>query len=197
MRISSGLARGFNLKSPKSDKTRPATDAGRLALFSSLANAVENAAVLDLFAGTGAYGLEALSHGAVSATFVEKDKVALQCLKANCSGITSYIKNADIKISACDCFKFKSIQKFDFIFLDPPYPLLLANAAEIFKLVKGLCSTNTTVVLEAPFEFTPPEGYFEIIKRLGKKSRGKPTELIMQPLLSESEPEKTSAPENA
>lgn len=197
MRISSGLARGFNLKSPKSDKTRPATDAGRLALFSSLANAVENATVLDLFAGTGAYGLEALSHGAVSATFVEKDKVALQCLKANCSGITSYIKNADIKISACDCFKFKSIQKFDFIFLDPPYPLLLANAAEIFKLVKGLCSTNTTVVLEAPFEFTPPEGYFEIIKRLGKKSRGKPTELIMQPLLSESEPEKTSAPENA
>lgn len=197
MRISSGLARGFNLKSPKSDKTRPATDAGRLALFSSLANAVENATVLDLFAGTGAYGLEALSHGAVSATFVEKDKVALQCLKANCSGITSYIKNADIKISACDCFKFKSTQKFDFIFLDPPYPLLLANSAEIFKLVKGLCSTNTTVVLEAPFEFTPPEGYFEIIKRLGKKSRGKPTELIMQPLLSESEPEKTSAPENA
>ena len=197
MRISSGLARGFNLKSPKSDKTRPATDAGRLALFSSLANAVENATVLDLFAGTGAYGLEALSHGAVSATFVEKDKVALQCLKANCSGITSYIKNADIKISACDCFKFKSIQKFDFIFLDPPYPLLLANAAEIFKLVKGLCSTNTTVVLEAPFEFTPPEGYFEIIKRLGKKSRGKPTELIMQPIFGESEPEKTSATENA
>ena len=197
MRISSGLARGFNLKSPKSDKTRPATDAGRLALFSSLANAVENAAVLDLFAGTGAYGLEALSHGAVSATFVEKDKSALQCLKANCSGISAYIKNADIKISACDCFKFKSTQKFDFIFLDPPYPLLLANATEIFKLVKWLCSANTTVVLEAPFEFTPPEGYFEIIKRLGKKSRGKPTELIMQPILSESEPGETSATENA
>ncbi len=197
MRISSGLARGFNLKSPKSDKTRPATDAGRLALFSSLANAVENATVLDLFAGTGAYGLEALSHGAISATFVEKDKAALQCLKANCGGIAAYIKNADIKISACDCFKFKSSNTFDFIFLDPPYPLLLANAAEIFKLVKSLCSAGTTVVLEAPFEFTPPEGYFEIIKRLGKKSRGKPTEIIMRPIFDDGQSAKSDVGESA
>ena len=64
MRITAGYARGILLNSPKGETTRPATDAARLAIFSSLGDLVENACVLDIFAGTGSYGLEAASRGA-------------------------------------------------------------------------------------------------------------------------------------
>ena len=76
MRITSGFARGISLDAPKGDTTRPATDAARQAIFSSLGEAVVGAQVLDMFAGTGSYGLEAASRGAKSAVFVEKSPAA-------------------------------------------------------------------------------------------------------------------------
>ncbi len=181
MRISSGIARGFLLKSPKSDNTRPATEASRLAIFSSLANIVEGASVLDLFAGTASYSLEALSNGASSAVFVEKDKIAISCIRENVLGLKKYIKALDTKLYPIDCFKFKSDKSYDIIFADPPYPLLLAKPKEIVELIERLCNDNTIVVLEAPYEFDLAHFQnFEILKRLGKKSKGKPTQVIMR-----------------
>ena len=83
MRITSGLARGILLDVPRTDAVRPATDAARQAIFSSLGSAVEGASVLDLFAGTGSYGLEAASRGAAAATFAETDRLALAALRRN------------------------------------------------------------------------------------------------------------------
>ena len=85
MRITSGNARGIWLNSPKGDSTRPATDAARQAIFSSIGDAIIGSRVLDIFAGTGAYGLEAASRGASEILFVESDKKALDALKSNVS----------------------------------------------------------------------------------------------------------------
>src|SRR5258708_32993696 len=76
MRISGGIARGITLATPKGDATRPATDGMRQAVFSSLGASVVGARFLDLFAGSGAYGLEALSPGAASGVFVEQSPKA-------------------------------------------------------------------------------------------------------------------------
>lgn len=184
MRISSGIARGIFLKSPKGDATRPATDAARLAIFSSISDLVEGARVLDLFAGTGSYGLEAASRGATSVDFVEKDKRALMCLKENIESVKKATNGFESKVYSCDVFSLKKesfSKEFDLIFADPPYPLLLKNPDEIFEKIASLCSENTLAMLEAPADFEPPtSSKFELVKRLGKKSKGKPSQLILK-----------------
>ena len=86
MRIIAGLARGLPLTVPRGDATRPTSDRVREAIFSSLGARVTAATVLDLFAGTGALGLEALSRGAQSVVFVEQARTALDCLAKNLAG---------------------------------------------------------------------------------------------------------------
>ncbi|MEX1286974.1 MAG: RsmD family RNA methyltransferase, partial [Acidimicrobiia bacterium] len=87
MRIIGGEARGRRLRGPKGDTTRPMTDRAREALFNILGPEVVEAAVLDLYAGTGSLGLEALSRGASSAVFVERDRRALAVLRANVDAV--------------------------------------------------------------------------------------------------------------
>src|SRR3954462_8903224 len=83
MRISGGVARGIQLVTPKGDATRPATDGMRQGVFSSLGAAVVGARFLDLFAGSGAYGLEAISRGAAGGVFVEQNGKAAGCVRQN------------------------------------------------------------------------------------------------------------------
>jgi 16S rRNA (guanine966-N2)-methyltransferase len=83
MRISAGEHRGRRLKSPRGEKTRPTSDRLRQAIFNVVAPRLGGARVLDLYAGTGALGLEALSRGAASAVFAERDREALRSLRAN------------------------------------------------------------------------------------------------------------------
>ena len=168
MRITAGYARGILLNSPKGDATRPATDAARLAVFSSLGDFVENAKVLDIFAGTGAYGLEAASRGASKITLVENGSQAFKVLKTNVAAITKLV---DAKISA--------------IFADPPYALFNNTDFEqkLASLLKTHAAIDTLIVLEAPAEYELKQDIFqnfEILKRLGKKSKGKPSQIILK-----------------
>src|SRR5208282_5848139 len=87
VRISGGLARGIELSVPKGDAVRPATDAMRQAVFSSLGDRVVGARFADLFAGSGAYGLEAFSRGASGGTFVERNAKAAACLRKNIAAV--------------------------------------------------------------------------------------------------------------
>src|SRR3954470_14415206 len=87
MRISGGIARGITLAVPKGGQVRPATDGLRQAVFSSLGERVVAARFLDLFAGSGAYGLEALSRGAAGGVFVEQNHRATACLRENISAV--------------------------------------------------------------------------------------------------------------
>jgi 16S rRNA (guanine966-N2)-methyltransferase len=122
MRIIAGTAGGIPLKVPQGD-TRPTTDRVREALFSMLAESIPNANVLDLFAGSGSLGLEALSRGAHSALFVEQNRAATEVLRANLQ--KTRLQNANIRQS--DVFKLladlatASTPRFNLIFADPPY----------------------------------------------------------------------------
>lgn len=87
MRISGGQARGITLLVPKGESVRPATDGMRQAVFSSLANRLAEARFLDLFAGSGAYGLEAFSRGAAGGVFVERNAKTVACLRQNIAAV--------------------------------------------------------------------------------------------------------------
>lgn len=193
MRITSGKARGISLKSPKGDATRPATDAARQAIFSSLGGAVEGADVLDLFAGTGSYGLEALSRGAKSAVFIESSRQALAALRENLEAVKKSLGKTEASVSSVDAFRFANAsgKNFGFVFADPPYHMLSDEKAlpKILSLFCSLSGEGTVFILEAPAEFELPEEFgenestrkkFEEIKRLGKKSKGKPSQIIFK-----------------
>src|ERR1041384_6862076 len=92
MRISGGAARGIPLVVPKGDAVRPATDGMRQAVFSSLGARVVDARFLDLFAGSGAYGLEALSRGAAGGIFVEQNAKAAACVRANITAVCKSLR---------------------------------------------------------------------------------------------------------
>ena len=126
MRIIAGKWRGRAVKAPAGQATRPTSDRAREALFSMLASRLgsfEDLRVCDLFAGTGAVGLEALSRGAAHCTFVESDRVAIETLKANIAVLNA---SASIRQQAAEHF---SGGPFDLIFADPPYQSGLGQRA--------------------------------------------------------------------
>lgn len=118
LRVISGTAGGLLLKSPKRHELRPTQDRIRQVIFSSLAGRVPEARVLDLYAGTGSFGIEALSRGAASATFVEQELEAAQCVRDNLQHckLTGEVRQEDALAW------LKSAQgQYDLIFADPPY----------------------------------------------------------------------------
>ena len=127
MRVISGCARGAKLKTIEGNDTRPTTDKVKGAIFNILSNDVYGKNVLDLYAGSGALGIEALSRGAASAVFVEKSAAAADIIKKNLEH-TKLLDKA--KILKNDVFAvLKSISgTFGLIFLDPPYSAELAEA---------------------------------------------------------------------
>ena len=139
MRIISGKAKGLQLNSPsgRSLAIRPTSDRSREALFSILGEKIAQARVLDLYAGTGAFGLEALSRGAASAVFVDNSPTSLDLIRKNTIILQKCLNREtsqlDISIIKCDLRKGlqsvfrKSSDPFDIIFLDPPYDKNLAQ----------------------------------------------------------------------
>ena len=127
MRVISGSAKGRKLKEPVGFKIRPTSDKVKESVFNIIQFDIEGRRVLDLFAGTGQYGIEALSRGAKSAVFVDSASEAIKLVKEN-------IKNSGFSESAYvygrDALRFlDSVEKFDLIFIDPPYDTELANKA--------------------------------------------------------------------
>jgi 16S rRNA (guanine966-N2)-methyltransferase len=122
MRIISGTAKGRKLSSPKGMKTRPTSDRAREAIFSIVGDLVVDARVLDLYSGTGAMGLEALSRGAGQAVFVETDSAALRCLNTNIETCRCQDRSAVVnRLVISYLEKEGSGFDFDLIFADPPY----------------------------------------------------------------------------
>ena len=122
MRIISGQWRSRQLVAPKGDTTRPTADRTRETLFSMLTSRLgsfEDLAILDLFAGSGALGLEALSRGAATCTFVEHDAAALKALETNIEKLGAKAQS-DIRRSSVLSLG-SAIKPFDVILMDPPY----------------------------------------------------------------------------
>lgn len=144
MRIIAGTAGGRRLKGPSGSGTRPMMDRAKEAVFSSLGGSVIDAAVLDLFAGTGSLGLEALSRGAESALFVERSRAALSALSANIAavGLGGEIVSVDV-----EAFLDGAMGEFDLVFVDPPYALSLASVETILSALVDVLAEGALVVL--------------------------------------------------
>ena len=120
LRVISGSAGGLLLKSPKRHALRPTQDRIRQVIFSSLAERVPGARVLDLYAGTGSLGIEALSRGAERAVFVEQEREAVECIRENlrhCKLTGGDVRQGD----ALAYLDQTDGETFDLIFADPPY----------------------------------------------------------------------------
>jgi 16S rRNA (guanine(966)-N(2))-methyltransferase RsmD len=123
MRIIAGAFRGRRLHSPKGDKIRPTIDRVREAVFNIIAAEISDASVLDLFAGTGAMGLEALSRGAAGCVFVDQSDEAVRLIRENVA-LCGVQENVRIVREAIDSAVRRLVAKnelFDLIFMDPPY----------------------------------------------------------------------------
>jgi 16S rRNA (guanine966-N2)-methyltransferase len=161
MRIIAGAARGRRLTTLKGQNTRPTTDRVREALFSILYSNIgglDGKRVLDLFAGSGALAIEALSRGASHAWLVEKSPQALQIIQKNLQSCR-YSEDADIiNMDAWQALNtLKATAPFDLIFIDPPYRKGLALQALEMVETEGLLSDNGIVCVETAATESLPE----------------------------------------
>jgi 16S rRNA (guanine966-N2)-methyltransferase len=122
MRVISGTARGRRLVAPEGSTTRPTPDRVREATFNALGSlgAVVDATVLDLFAGSGAMGIEALSRGAAQVTFVDSDRAAVQAIEANLAAC-GLATRATVVTSPVERYLSATRERWDLALLDPPY----------------------------------------------------------------------------
>lgn len=150
MRVIGGSAKGVRL-APVPEGTRPLSDRAREGLFSSLGPAVQDARVLDLFAGTGAVGIESLSRGAAHATFVDREARAISAIRANLDkahvGDRAEVRRADV----AGFLGRQTAPNATLAFLDPPYDAPVQQVEHVLALLdeKGL-SPGWTVVLTRP-----------------------------------------------
>ena len=146
MRIITGSARGARLKAPPGDGTRPTADRTREALFSMLGSRVPDARVLDLFAGTGALGLEALSRGAQSAVLIDRATCAVLAENVRRTRMEecAEIRRGDVYGQAAELAH--DGRAFDLIFADPPYGQ--GDNARVLVAAGGLLAPGGLLVLE-------------------------------------------------
>jgi 16S rRNA (guanine966-N2)-methyltransferase len=171
MRVVGGRLRGRAIAAPKSNAIRPTADRLRESLFNILTHAfgdpVTDARVLDLFAGTGALGIEALSRGAAFALFVDDGAEARALLRESSAtlglGGTSRIFRRD----ATKLGDAHPLAPFSLAFLDPPYGRNLATAALVAARAGGWLTGDALIVVEeaAKTQFAPPDGFSDVDRR--------------------------------
>ena len=148
MRIISGTARGTKLFTLEGNNTRPTLDRVRESVFNILQRKIQNAQVLDLFAGSGAIGLEALSRGAKSVVFCDNSTKAIQIVENNIEKTHLKEKSILCKMNYLQCLEKMKETKFDFIYLDPPYDSDYAINA-IQKIMEyNMISENANIFIE-------------------------------------------------
>jgi len=156
MRVVAGRFKGRTLHAPRGRDTRPTSDRVREALFSVLGD-VEGAAVLDLYAGSGALGIEAVSRGATSATFVDSDEKAVAAIRRNLSDV-----GIDAKVHRRDALAFLGSAEgpYDLVFADPPYSSAPRLGERLSQLLPAVLAGNARIVTEsdkhAPLEIALP-----------------------------------------
>ena len=162
IRITGGENRSRLLETPNTTLTKPTMDRVREGVFSTLGGAVLHASVLDLFAGSGSYGFEALSRGAKHATFVELNRETAKVIQRNANNLKR--ENITIKIDDVLSFLSGNPGNFDIIFADPPYKLDVYEKMVEIILEKNLLSENGIIVLESEKELNIDESKFKKVK---------------------------------
>lgn len=149
MRVIAGRARSLKLKTPDGTATRPTTDRIKETLFNMIQGEIPECIFIDLFAGSGGIGIEALSRGAAHAYFVENGREAISCIQDNLS-FTKFSDNATLlKQDVFSALSMINEKEADIIFIDPPYQA--GFETEIFKKLKQqpYVTENTLLILEA------------------------------------------------
>jgi len=181
VRICGGAAKGIPLQIPKGIEIRPATEANRERLFSSLGERVTGTHFLDLFAGTGAYGLEALSRGAQQGEFVENHRKAVNSLRKNLGNVckSAQMDPSHFSVNNRDVNEYlkSKVASFDFIFLDPPYPIFPEIGPMIFEIIlkNKIIKDDGLLIHEAPPESRSDFDGWEVVRIIGKSKRGCPS----------------------
>ena len=147
MRVISGKARGTKLNSIESLSTRPTLDRVKESLFNIIQNDIKDANVLDLFAGSGALGIECLSRGARFSVFCDNNAESIKMIKQNLDK-THLTENAKVINKSYESCLNTLNDKFDLIFLDPPYKLDIAVKALKIILDKNILNNNGLVIIE-------------------------------------------------
>ena len=161
MRVITGSARGMTLRTLEGDNVRPTTDKVKEAIFSAIQFDIEGRRILDLFAGSGQLGIEALSRGAESATFVDADKNAVKIVKENLAK-TKLDSRASVAQTDSIAFLTMTDKIFDIAFVDPPYGIGLLQKA-LSKISKNIADGGM-VICEHPFKEELEEEYDGLVK---------------------------------
>jgi 16S rRNA (guanine966-N2)-methyltransferase len=149
MRVVAGIHRGRTLKAPAGRETRPTSDRVREALFSILGPSIERARVLDLFAGSGALGIEALSRGAAEAVFVDRSRKATQAIRANLDALGIEADVRPLEARAALRAASGRGEAYDLVFLDPPYRLAAELGRELSEGLTTVLAPGARVVTES------------------------------------------------
>ncbi len=177
MRVIAGSARSVPLISAKGEETRPTTDKIKETLFNMLQGYTEGAYFLDLFAGSGQIGIEALSRGAKEAVFIERSEEALKCIKANVNKAKFSEKSGILKMDVLSGIRALEASKryFDIVFMDPPYGKGMEKDVLAAISTSDIIDKNTLIVAEsdrdADFSYTEELGYLIIKDKLYKNNR--------------------------
>jgi 16S rRNA (guanine(966)-N(2))-methyltransferase RsmD len=164
MRIIAGACKGRTLKTPKWDGLRPTSDRLRETLFNILAHRIDDVRVLDVFAGTGAIGLEALSRGAKTAVFIEKDRRAAALIAENAALCGVQDRCAIIREAAEYALDtLAGDGPFDVIVFDPPYDLPAVE--QLLSKAAPLLARDGILVLEHAWRRSPPGTTTTILRR--------------------------------
>ncbi len=161
LRISSGKIKGRKLFVPKGKKVRPTTARVKQSIFDTIYD-FEGACVLDIFAGSGALGIESLSRGADHVTFIENDSKVIELLKKNLESCNLQSQYSIISLDYSKAIKtlIKKGLSFDLIFIDPPFSLYeVKKAHELIEEVIGLLKEDGVTVIEhtEPLEYQNPK----------------------------------------
>ena len=164
MRVITGTARGRRLVTLEGDDVRPTTDKVKESLFNIIQFDVEGSLFLDLFAGCGQIGIEALSRGARQAVFVDKSKKSIDVIKQNLK-TTGFEKNASVVNSDSLAFLSRRAEKYDIALLDPPYSKGLMEKA--LEKISDVMNEGGVIICEAPYGDEMPEnaGTFTLTKK--------------------------------
>ena len=146
MRVVAGEFKGRRLAAPRGGRTRPTADRVREAIFNLLGPPPDGLHVLDLYAGSGALGIEALSRGAASAVFVERDAQAVAAIERNLEPL-----DVEASVAPADVARWltRAEGRFDLVFCDPPYDVASRLAGPLAERLPGLTADDARIVTES------------------------------------------------
>jgi 16S rRNA (guanine966-N2)-methyltransferase len=186
MRITGGRARSIQLKTLDLPELRPATDQMRQTVFNSLAACIPDCVFIDLFAGCGAVGLEAVSRGAKSGIFVERHPKLAVVIKGNIAAVckSASVEPFPFQIYQGDVFAFSPAESScNIVFCDPPYAIIQGNEEKLFALGARALKPGGFFLWEHPAEVSlQATTGFEFVKRLGGKGPRTPNVAVFKRL---------------